>query len=198
MSLRIQNGTPINVPAPADDVLAHDEFEFIGAPFHRGQSLGIPRVRQILDRWCWAACTRMILGTFDQDVQMCEVAEFLLERNCCNGNANSCNRDCGIRDIRRIFRHFQVDAERVSDPVSFERIQEEISERRRPIEAQISWNPGGHVIVVDGWRQRNQIRFVTVKDPWYELVEVRLSDLRENYTVDAGKWVGTWIGFRQE
>jgi hypothetical protein len=198
MSLRIENGTPINIPHPGADIHLPHSDEFTGHAVHRGNSLGIPHVSQRpFTRLCWAACTTMILSVFEQDVRMCRVAEFLLDRDCCNGNGHLCNRDCEIEDILRIFNNFQVDATRLPHQVSFESIQEQIDDRARPLEIQISWEPGGHVIVIDGWRQSNQIRYVQVKDPWYDEGEVRFSDLFKNYTSDNGKWVGTWIAFRE-
>ena len=194
MSLRIENGTPINIPL-TDTPEAHSVDSLAGGigPLH---SLGIRLVRQPFDRWCWAACSRMVLRSFGQDVSMCSVAEFLLGLDCCNNNGHGCNQDADVADILTIFENFGVTAWRIESSVSFESIQSQIDEWERPVEVQISWDPGGHVVVIEGWRMRNNVRFVRVKDPWYGSAEVRFSDLVNDYTVDSGRWVGTWIGFR--
>lgn len=196
MSLRIENGTPINIPPPIAPVapVAHG-LEAVAEADGTLHSLGIRLVRQPLDRWCWAACSRMILRSLQQDVSMCEVANVLLGLDCCN-DLHGCNQDAEVADILTIFEEFGVTAWRLENPVSFESVQAQIDEWEKPIEVQISWDPGGHVVVIEGWRRRNNVRYIRVKDPWYGSIEMRFSDLFNDYTADSGRWVGTWIGFR--
>ena len=199
MTLRIEEGTPIRIPQPPEDELRLSS-EFIRAPALRAvQNLNIPIVYQVRSLWCWAACAEMILRFFNQDVDKCEIASTMLERSCCNGFTSRCNQSWPVEDITDVVEEFGITAEFRDHTVRFSTIQDMISTEQTPLEAFISWgeDAGGHVLLIDGWSQRNQVRYVKIKDPWDGPGEVRLTDLKDDYTADSGKWLSTWLRFRE-
>jgi len=143
----------------------------------------------------------MVLSIFDQDVDKCTVAEmFLGENNCCGGFKKACDQGVDPPDITRIYRDlFNIAADFVHHPVAFSTLQKQIDDSELPLQVLITWGPnnGKHVIVVDGWRIKNQVQYVKVKDPYYSDGDVPFEDLRNDYSPDHGEWEGTWIGFEE-
>jgi hypothetical protein len=142
----------------------------------------------------------MVLSVFGLDVKKCKVAEsFLEEENCCEGYKAACDQGVDPPDITRIYKKFfDIKVDFVPHFVNFTTIQNQIDVEGLPVEVLIHWEPdnGKHVIVVDGWQIRNQVRYVKVKDPYYSDGEVRFSDLIDEYQ-GTGTWRGTWIGFEE-
>jgi len=195
MTLRIENGTPINISEPP----AAGSPSLIGAASRASASLDVEFVHQELDSWCWAACTEMILSALQQNVRKCRVASEFLNKACCNGNVNTCNKGVEVEDIVTVFKQWDVTAD-FRRTVRFSTVRTQIDQEQKPLEFYISWgeDAGGHVIVVDGWRLSGEVRYVKIKDPWFGPGEVRMSDLKNGeYTVDNGTWENTWLAFEE-
>lgn len=167
------------------------------APALTQQNLAITRSHQQKSEWCWAACTRMVLKSFQRDVRQCEVASFLLEEVCCpegEENDENCNLSCQQDDIVNIYEHFDVKATFLDRTVRFNTIRREIQERGRPVQVCVDWDEGGaHVIVIYGWRVSDDSRFLRIHDSLFGTGEVRFSELRR-YRAE-GNWTLTWLGF---
>src|SRR5262245_6892884 len=211
MSLRVQNGTPINVPnlvgspstgggaAPSGPMPA-GPMPAAAASVAASNSLGIPSVNQVLDNWCWAACAEMVLSAFGIAAEKCKVASFFFNKQC-HHLVGSCDEGIGVADITGIYPNFYgIDVDFGYNTVRFATIQKQIDIAGLPVEVLITWGPGNgkHAIVIDGWRIKSDgSRYVKVKDPVYADGEIRFSDLFSNYTSDSGVWEGTWIRFRK-
>jgi hypothetical protein len=187
MSLRVTNGVAIPVIVPPPDAVPASTTE---------HELEIDWVEQEKSEWCWAACARMVLSMFEEDVPQCDVASFLRETNCCSlANEDICNQGCNRQDILDIYNNFGVTATFLDDTVSFSKVRKEIRDRGQPVEACIEWDEGGaHVVIVFGCSLEGSVRYVKVHDPYdYGVGEVRFSELRRYQ--EQGDWTLTWLGF---
>ena len=186
MALRSNNAFPIVTAAPPP-----------GAPL-TSQNLAIAHVEQEKSEWCWAACTQMVLTSFGQQVEQCEVASVLFP-DCCDraDDDDTCNQTCEREDILTVYENFNVTATFVedSDEIVFADIRSEIRDRGRPVQVCIHWHEGGaHVLVIFGWRVKGSFRFLRIHDSLKNgFGEIRISQLREYE--DQGDWTFTWIGF---
>ena len=196
MALRLQQGTPINFPQPAQPP---GGTAFLNAAFQAGNSLNIRHVYQWYSLWCWAACAEMILTVFDEEVDKCRIASRMLGQNCCT-DGDPCNTDWAVEEIHEIVAEWGISSYYVPNRVGFSTIKNQIDNWEMPLELFITWGEGygGHVLIADGWRQYNNQRYVKIKDPWFGPGEVRLSDLIYDYSPDSGQWVGTWYRFQKE
>jgi len=201
MAIRINNGIEIGVnappPAPAPPLDPGPAPALALAL--TSQNLAIGHVVQQKTEWCWAACTKMVLSNFGQQVRQCEVVESFLGPGCCPAvhDEDTCNSACPIEDILTVYENFNVTATVVedSDDIVFNEIRSEIRDRGRPVEVLIEWDEGGaHVLVIFGWRVKGPSRFLRVHDSLNNgSGEIRITQLRRYE--DQGDWTLTWIGF---
>jgi hypothetical protein len=215
--LKVQNGVPIVPPVvepgpalgiapPPVNLLDLNEVAFesgvlAAAPATVLGDLGIRLVRQVKDNWCWAACAEMVLNFFDMPKKKCEVAQDHLQLNnahCCDFQHNEiCDVAVEIDEITDIYNNeTNVTADRLEHALSFAKVQEQIIEKRKPIEVHISWgvDNGSHVILIEGCYKIGHVRYAKIKDPLYGSADIRFSDLW-NYQRGGGtgQWVGTWL-----
>lgn len=186
MALRNNNAFPIVTAAPPP-----------GAALN-SQNLAIDHVEQRKSRWCWAACTQMVLTAFGQDVDQCQVASILFPDDaCCATGGNTCDKGCEKEDILPVYEQFNVTATLVedSDDIVFVEIRSEIRDRGKPVQVCIDWDEGGsHVIIIYGWRVKGPNRFLRIHDSLNNgSGEIRISELRRYE--GQGDWTLTWIGF---
>ena len=190
MAIRTNNTFPIVIASSAAPS---------SSPLVTHQELNITRSHQQKSEWCWAACTRMVLKSFNKNVSQCEAATFLFEEACCPespANDAKCNLGCKEGDIKKVYRNFDVDATFLDRTVRFSTIQREIQERGRPVEACIEWEEdGAHVIVIYGWRVDGSSKFVRIHDSLFGTAEVIFSELKRYRA--QGKWTLTWLGFKE-
>jgi hypothetical protein len=217
MPLRIESDitiwSPPPTPPPTDQPSASPSENTINTVnfAEAAHSLPVPLIRQEKRNWCWAACVQMVMHYFEQiSVSQCEVVSRFFDRDsCADPDSFDTARDPG--EIEDIFLRQQPSVMCRHQPgtVSFERIQSEIDERRRPLGVAILWfrpdgeQRGGHLILVKGWRLGNNDRpFVKVNDPWYNGIgEVPFSQLLRYYGPPDdgvnGEWRHTWTGIRR-
>ncbi len=207
MPLRVDDGVPVPVvPSSISELLGAmldsvtvlpDENLMAFGP--SGGQLEVPLFEQFKGKWCWAACAQMVLRFYGTFLKQCEIARRQLGKPCCaHFSLPSCNQDCSADEVDQAFTRAGLDSDRVDRSVSFDTIRQEINsgQNPRPLVAGVKWaNGGGHLVVINGWRVVNNVRFVRVNDPIYGRGDIRYTDLRESYGPnDNGTWECTWLG----
>ena len=194
MAIRITEGTSINFQ---ENAIAPDTGNTLTVesqpPTLHALQIGLSRQRRSL--WCWAACARMVLSGFGEDVEQCEIVSFLLDPlDCCVPGTHGCNHSCEEPDILNIYERFNINGRLVRKDVKFNTIRNAIDNEGQPVEICVEWDEGGaHVILIYGWSKDGPIRFVKVHDPLYGSGEIRFSDLLRYRS--QGNWTRTWLDF---
>ena len=183
MPLRVPQGLPIQ----------------FGMPLPDARTLNVPQIAQEQTKWCWAACTEMVLHYYDNpNARQCEFANWLFDQTqCCEDPANpACNQTCSGNDVQAVYANWNILSTLRERTVPFERLQKEI-DAGRPVEVAFEWNGrGGHVAIVCGWDTDETGPFVRVNDPAYGSGWV---DYDELLTASGrGEWILTWIGIQEE
>ena len=207
MPLRANKGLPITVEPSsppellfglAANVKVLPEARLLG-PTPPRAPLPVQPVRQLREMWCWAACARMVVRFFGAPLEQCQIAGRKFDRVCCpSADSPECDVGCTVEEIDEAFGLAGLVARRIDRPASFEEVAEQVDGNpRRPLVASVQWaGGGGHVVVVSGCRVVDDIRYVTVNDPFYGPGDIRYSDLRTRYgRNDTGVWQHTWLDF---
>lgn len=132
--------------------------------------LDLPRIAQLEDFWCWAACAQMVLEHFGSTERgQCEIAGLALSKDCCS-DSRRCNRRLFSTatkppSVQHLYASLQITLDHQADAASVAEVQAEIS-ADRPVQAFLVWNSGnGHVVIIYGWiRISHQIELM-VHDP---------------------------------
>jgi hypothetical protein len=210
MPLRVKNGVIIPVaPSATSELLAGFMKDTailpdgsLLAPSPTERPLDIPWFQQRKELWCWVACAQMVLRFFGTFLKQCDIARRQLGKPCCDAFTPSyCDQACNAEQITQAFRRVGIDSEPDDKVASFFRIQDEVTGNNpRPVVAGVTWSGGGgHLVVISGARNVNNIRYVRVHDPIYGPGDIRYSDLKDSYGPnDNGKWTHTWMNFRLE
>jgi Papain-like cysteine protease AvrRpt2 len=161
--------------------------------------INIKLLYQHESEWCWAACLEMILKSRWSDApSQCELAGDAFDvEGCCRSPADRlCNRPLPVWRIAGELANYGIPYVFHESRVSEERLVEEVT-RNRPVllGLQFDWSDGGtsgHAVLVVGWDENQDGRFLIVHDPargigsdWYE-------DLSSAY--GRGRWYCTWTG----
>jgi hypothetical protein len=157
------------------------------------------RVRQIWQEetaWCWAAAAEMVLRYYrGGDVHQCELANEIFDRtDCClDPMPDACNDGILVRDVRRLYNEWSVNATLQSRSVGFSTLRDEI-EAERPVEVVYQLRGGfEHAVIVRGYRDDQEGKFVIFNDPdpFREVGELPLEDFKT--AEGKGNWWRTWI-----
>lgn len=143
-------------------------------------SLNVQLRPQETDMWCWAASGEMIMEFLGTHVSQCEQAS--KEFNC---------PDCCVQDVPEAcvnggFPQFDSYGFKchstVDSPLSWENVQDQISNKRTPFA--FSWHKdgGGHMMVVTGCFAVSGTNYVEVHDPWPP-------DIGDHYTLTYSNFV---------
>ena len=207
MPLRANKGRPIAVkPSLISELLGHtlDGLEALPGEGEAGllgppprPPLDVRPVRQLMDKWCWAACARMVLRFFGGTLEQCGIVGRFLGGNCCpSASAPGCNVDCSVEQVDQAFGIAGLTVRRIPASVTFEVVQAQIN-GGRPLVAAVKWaGGGGHVVVIHGCRTVGGDRYLSVNDPFYGFGDIRYGDMTQHYGKNnTGLWVHTWLDF---
>ena len=147
-------------------------------------------------RWCWAACTEMVLKRYgNMTKDQCNVASDKLSEMCCTLPRPQCNRYCTTEDVEDIYTSYGIHCVRSNGREAFQILKSE-TDSGRPVEIGIIWQNGlgdGHLIIA--WKTSTingqQLVHVNDPDPSHNEGVVLFSDLNTAYYGD-GVWCETW------
>jgi hypothetical protein len=96
----------------------------------------------------------MVLARYQQNVDKCTIAEFVLQIPCCP-NPDDCDFARCPEVVAQIYQHFNLLASPVLSSISPQALQDELL-AGRPVEVGVGGCPGaaaskGHLMVVYGW-----------------------------------------------
>lgn len=162
--------------------------------------LPVPYIHQKLGDWCWAACAAMILQGYQEKVDQCDVATFVLKADCC-GSSDQCANSCNYQEITKIFAHWNV----VTNPPIVAPAQPALPviligeiQAGRPVQLEFApplYTPGpGHMVVVYGYVSNTSF---WVHDP----NQLGSGPVDYDSLLDGmglGRWVVTWLGIQLE
>lgn len=206
--MTIRNLTPRQIPLQrADQAEAVRDFALSGgialgsAPTTNVRKFANVELKgQRYSEWCWAACMEMVLGNrrFPSPGQ-CGLAGSAFSLNTCCGFPfdPDCNRPLPVPQTGKEYAKWGVSSLFFTHPISFEQIVQEIS-NNRVVLVGLLWSSGGvyrggHAVLVVGWDENEDGRFLVVYDPrgsggvassqWYD-------DLLNAF--GGGSWSFTW------
>jgi len=146
---------------------------------------------QEMAEWCWAAVSVSVDKFFNpaSSRTQCTVAEDVLTRSCCGGEA-ACNEPAELQvALRRVNRLRKILGRRLR----FSEIQAEI-DAFKPVCVRIGWDGGGgHFVVVDRYVElESGEQLVHVLDPLYSNSTLYYDEFVSEYQGD-GQWTGTFL-----
>jgi hypothetical protein len=197
MSLRAPEGTPLE--AAAAEAAAPTGAVPAGGPIR----LGIGRIRQTENLWCWVACFHMVLN--GSGLSQCEIAQKAFPGLLCCGVGNSpCNialkpaqikglwGELGFADVVARCGHLEpgeIRAELAAGgPIEVWLGRQESCEEFRG---------DGHVVLIvacEGTTRANMTLTIRDPNPRGGSTEVSYRGLLRN--ISYGPWVGTWTNIR--
>ncbi len=158
------------------------------------RELNINFHRQNTNVWCWAATIAMMVEyVTGKSIEDCEVlSEY--DRSlggfgaCCHGDSR-CVRTGNENEIAHILGNlFGVQGRFIPYPPSFQDIKRSIDNNHPLIATLRQQMGGGHVVVVSGYRNHNQ---VVVLDPMNGKYTVDYQKLMSNF--QYGNWTGSFL-----
>lgn len=140
-------------------------------------SLGVNLHPQQRDWWCWAAAAEMISEYYAHRVPQCESASYVYNKdhdpdiNCCTGCTGNCPCwgsawGATIAEIKDNWTHWNFAYTYLTTTLAWNDLKEALSPTaycgKTPIEAIIP----GHVLVVYGYAEIGENKYVSYFDPW--------------------------------
>jgi hypothetical protein len=159
-------------------------------------TLPISQVFQEQEKWCWAACTEMILGFFFQKApKKCEIANWLLKAvkccDCCDLPFDrSCNRSCGLFDVCKIFDGYRLKHRLLKSCLFEGALLDELNERRPVLVGLTRAGGGEHLVVLSGWGKTSDGVIYLCNDPDTGPGVVNYMGLMD--ANGTGAWFVTW------
>jgi hypothetical protein len=159
-----------------------------------------PFQQQIRPKWCWAACTSMVLEALSRPKSQCLVAGEQLGQSCCGlpkkpcvgGGTTTCDKTLEHLEIDALLASNKIEAKREESALSAGELEAEIA-ARRPV---LVWldgggNPFDHVVLVVGKHDENMF---LIADPC--LTSYTFADHGELLNGRNG-WTRTWRNIRK-
>jgi len=129
------------------------------------------------DWWCWAACAEMISEYYGHKIEQCDSANYVYnldhdpDINCCTGCTGTC--PCWgsawgvyINELTGNWDHWNFTYTYLASTLSWDELKKTLSKmpwcKKCPVEALVP----GHVVVVYGYRESGDMRYVYYRDPW--------------------------------
>lgn len=198
MTLRSITPRAIKVENPGDTALDIPALRLAGPslggdtrPSRRTRSL---LIKQSQTEWCWAACIQMLMsnrfGSYPAQCTMAGHAFLPLAPESGCSDPQRINFPLPVGRVAQELARWGMSSQSQSRPVSFQSLVSEIS-ANRPVKIGLLWNGnGGHAVLVVGWDQSSQGRFLILHDPQRGAGSVWYEDLMTAYGL--GNWSWTW------
>jgi Papain-like cysteine protease AvrRpt2 len=158
----------------------------------RWERLDFTVQKQEQTQWCWAAVSTSVARFYDggSGWTQCQMAGQELNRSSCceDGSTAECNQPWYLdRALSRAGTFAGMEA---APSTGLDPVPGEIG-AGRPVCARIAWSGGGgHVVVIEGYRQDNTR--IAVEDPWYGSSDVPMSSFRGSYQ-GSGSWTHYYL-----
>ena len=143
-------------------------------------TVSIKLIPQERDCWCWAATTEMISDYYGNRIPQCESVNYVHgdSPDCCTGCKGNCqcwgwDWAATITQIQNNWQHWNFDYDYTASELSWDKIKKTVSTSsnccKSPIQAVWWWKPlyenGGHVIVIYGYAEIGNNRYVAYYNP---------------------------------
>lgn len=115
--------------------------------------------------WCWAASGEMCMDFLGTNVTQCDEANKRFGRSdCCNSTVPNACVNGGWPE----FDKYNFTFVRTSDkPLSWAALKKQIYCKHKPVAFSWHWmGGGGHMMVVYGYAQIGDTRYLAIHDPW--------------------------------
>src|SRR5262249_679406 len=150
---------PSEIPVPASPPLDVDNVD-----------LRVERISQDdHNLLCWAACATMVALFYEQPVTLRAVVEKARPDLGSCADLDTCSVTCTEADVLRIYGLLQIAGNLSPGPLSQSDLQQELGDRRRPVEIGLGscggGNTTGHLIIVSGFHVASDGVTFLVNDP---------------------------------
>jgi hypothetical protein len=169
------------------------------------RKLAVRLITQEQSLWCWAANVDMVSDFFgNPQLRQCEIAEKQFNISNCGAigplveDGTTSNQAVNPQEVKDIWAANNVGSTFLESSLSFESLKAEI-DQGRPVQVAWLWDgDGGHVVIVKGYREDANRRFVFINDPLNENEEEEIigddailySQLLTAH--EQGRWAYTW------
>jgi hypothetical protein len=147
----------------------------------RADILDVPLTPQEQTNWCWAACTKAVLGYYQRPVEQRQLAQFACFRNGWSSTAcdcwaepggSTCNQANGICTvdfagaIQNLLASWGLASTCGAGTCSFDTLVARIDVQHRPLVARLQKGQTGHFVVIRGATTDGSTQYVHCMNPW--------------------------------
>lgn len=142
--------------------------------------------------WCWAGTTQMVIETYDEFVEQCDMANLQFSRtDCCTAGCPK-NPACNI-PAWPMFTEYGYDFDQSANPLTWAQLKSQICTAKKPMAFGYGPKSGGvgHILVIRGFSEVDGAQDLLLRDPWAPCIGETRSITYQEYSNSPTKdhWV---------